>query len=497
MAAEPQGYRQWESVKSVLRTEVGDATFSSWIALLRVDKVEEGVVTLGAPTPFVRDRVRNSFGDKIRAAWRQTDPKIERVEYHVRDRVPVGDAAASARALASQATVGAPVNAAASVTNAAFSTSPEPASRERINRAPASARSEAEAQRLVELSNLALNRRSTFDSFVVGRPNEFAYAAARRVAEDPTAPFNPLFIYGAPGHGKTHLMQAIAHRRQELFPHERYLYLSSETFLNEFMNALRHNTVQTFKEIFRSVDMLLIDDVQLIIGKNRTQEEFFHTFNALADKHRQIVLSADRSPLNLEGLDERLRSRLSWGLVADIHAPDYELRLGILEKKTEAALESTPTLKIDSKVLDFLAHRISTDVRTLEGALNRLFAKATLLNRPATIELAQRELSDLLRATDRKVAIDEIQRTVAEHFSIRLADMSSPRRSRSVARPRQVAMYLSKQLTSKSLPEIGQKFGGRDHTTVMHAVKRITELRSTDASFDEDVERLRQKLESV
>ncbi len=493
MTADAQCYRQWEDVKSALRVEVGDATFSSWIALLRVDKIEQGVVTLGAPTPFVRDRVRNSFGDKIKALWKATAPNVERVEYSVRARsAAIADGAAAARAQAALSVNGVAANSAAAVT-----TRNRPPAISQARKIPAAPRNNAEAERLIELSNLSLNGRCTFDNFVVGRSNEFAHAAAKRVAEDPSAPFNPLFIYGAPGHGKTHLMQSIVHRRQQLFPEERYLFLSSETFLNEFLHALRHNTLETFKEIFRSVDILLIDDVQIIIGKERTQEEFFHTFNALADKHRQIVLSADRSPQNLEGLDDRLRSRLSWGLVADIHAPDYELRLGILQKKSETAVDSTPGLEVDAKVLDFLAHRISTDIRTLEGALNRLFAKAVLMGRPATIELAQRELSDLLRSTDRKVSIDEIQRACAEHFNIRLTDMSSSRRSRSVARPRQVAMYLAKELTPRSLPEIGQRFGGRDHTTVLHAVKRIKELRATDSAFDDDVERLRQKLESV
>ncbi len=251
-----------------------------------------------------------------------------------------------------------------------------------------------------------------------------------------------------------------------------------------------------FKEMFRSVDILMVDDVQFIAGKDSTQEEFFHTFNALVDQNKQIIISADRAPDEIKDLENRIRSRLQSGLVVDLHPTDYELRLGILQSKVETYREHYPRLEIADGVLEFLAHRISTNVRVLEGALTRLFAFASLVGKPIDMDLVQDSLSDVLRASERKISIDEIQRKVAEHYNIRLSDMVGPKRVRNFARPRQVAMYLCKQLTSRSLPEIGRRFGGRDHTTVMHGVKRIEELRQQDGQIDEDVELLRRALEA-
>jgi chromosomal replication initiator protein len=285
-------------------------------------------------------------------------------------------------------------------------------------------------------------------------------------------------------------MHAIAWQIRKKDPNRRVLYLSAEKFMYQFIRALRFKDTMAFKEQFRSVDVLMIDDVQFISGKDSTQEEFFHTFNALVDQNRQVVISADKSPSDLEGMEERLRSRLGWGLVADIHPTTYELRLGILQAKAESM-----NVQINAKVLEFLAHKITSNVRELEGALNRIVAHAELVGRAITLESTQEVLHDLLRANDRRVTIDEIQKKVAEHYNIRLADMHSARRARAVARPRQVAMYLAKQLTARSLPEIGRKFGGRDHTTVMHAVRKVEELRTSDQSFAEDVELLRRMLE--
>jgi chromosomal replication initiator protein len=302
--------------------------------------------------------------------------------------------------------------------------------------------------------------------------------------------FNPLFLYGGVGLGKTHLMHAIAHHIRERNPQRTVLYLSAEKFMYRFIRALRTQDTMSFKEQFRSVDVLMIDDVQFIAGKDATQEEFFHTFNALVDQGRQIVISADKSPSDLEGIEERLRSRMACGLVADIHATTYELRLGILHSKAEQM-----GVIIPQKVMEFLAHKITSNVRELEGALNRVVAHSQLVGRAITLETTQEVLQDLLRASDRRITIEEIQKKVAEHFTIKLAEMSSARRSRQVARPRQIAMYLAKQLTSRSLPEIGRKFGGRDHTTVMHAVKKVEELKETDQNFAEDVELLRRMLQ--
>jgi chromosomal replication initiator protein len=336
-----------------------------------------------------------------------------------------------------------------------------------------------------------LNPRYTFDAFVIGSGNQFAHAACQAVSERPSKAYNPLFLYGGVGMGKTHLMQAIGHEIKRRQPQVAICYVSSEKFTNEMINSLRYDKMISFRDKFRNVDVLLVDDIQFLAQKERTQEEFFHTFNALVDQNRQIVISADKSPSDLAGLEERMRSRLGWGLVADIHPTTYELRLGILQSKAEQS-----ALRLPQKVLEFLAHKIVSNVRELEGALNRIVAQMQLVGREITLEGAQDLLHDLLRANERRVTIDEIQKRVAEHFNIKLAEMTSSRRARIVARPRQVAMYLAKQLTSRSLPEIGRKFGGRDHTTVIHAVKKIEELIESDSALAEDVELLRRMLQS-
>ena len=341
-----------------------------------------------------------------------------------------------------------------------------------------------------------LDARFTFDSFVVGKPNELAHAAARRVAEGGPVTFNPLFLYGGVGLGKTHLMHAIAHELQTRRPDLRVLYLSAEQFMYRFVQALRERQIMDFKELFRSVDVLMVDDVQFIAGKDSTQEEFFHTFNALVDQNKQIVISADRAPGEIKDLEDRIKSRLQCGLVVDLHPTDYELRLGILQQKVEFYRSQYRGLvKIADGVLEFLAHRITTNVRVLEGALTRLFAFASLVGREITLDLAQDCLADILRSSDRKLSIEEIQRKVAEHYNIRLSDMIGPKRLRNIARPRQVAMYLSKQLTPRSLPEIGRRFRGRDHTTIMHGVRKIEELMATDSQLADDLQLLRRLLQ--
>jgi chromosomal replication initiator protein len=315
------------------------------------------------------------------------------------------------------------------------------------------------------------------------------------VADSPALPdFNPLFLYGGVGLGKTHLMHAIAWELSTKPIRGKPVtvaYMSAEKFMYRFINALRSQSTLEFKNELRSVDVLMIDDLQFLIGKDNTQEEFFHTFNALVDAGKQIVISADKSPSDLSGLEDRLRTRLGCGMVADLHATTFELRISILEAKANRAGVDVPV-----KVMEFLAHKITSNIRELEGALNRLVAHANLFNRQITLETAHEVLHDVLRAFDRRVTIQEIQKKVAEHWNIRVSEMSSARRSRNIARPRQVAMYLAKQLTSKSLPDIGRHFGDRDHTTVMHAVSRVTALITTDPAFAEDVELLRRMLES-
>ncbi len=458
--------QQWTRVRGRLRAEVGDAAFNSWLQPLRLASVGNGQVVMSAPTRFMREWVLSHYADRIRALWRGEDESVRTIDISVYR----GFAPARGSSDPPEQRPSATQRAAGSGTRAAASAKP--------------------AIGALEMGG-ALDPRFTFDNFVVGKSNEFTAAAARRVAEADTVPFNPLFIYGGVGLGKTHLMHAIAWRIRVGDPNRRVIYLSAEKFMYQFIRALRFQDTMAFKEQFRSVDVLMIDDVQFISGKGSTQEEFFHTFNALVDQGRQLIISGDRSPSDLDGMEERLRSRLGWGLVADIHPTDYELRLGILQSKVELL----GAYNVPQNVLDFLAHRITSNVRDLEGALNRVVAHSTLVGRSVTLETTQEMLRDLLRANDRRVTIDEIQKRVAEHFNIRLADMHSARRARAVARPRQVAMYLAKQITSRSLPEIGRKFGGRDHTTVMHAVKKVEQLSESDSSFAEDVELLRRMLE--
>ncbi|MCZ6885537.1 MAG: chromosomal replication initiator protein DnaA [Alphaproteobacteria bacterium] len=441
----------WGRVRGRLKAEFGDAEFKSWLNPIDLCSLDRGKAVIGVPTRFIGDWVRRHYLDRITALLGEEYGDLRAVEITVKQRLadkPKGQAQDKGAPGQGARQWGADISA-------------------------------------------PLDHRFTFDNFVIGKSNEFAHAAARRVAEAIQAPFNPLFLYGGVGLGKTHLMHAIAWHIREKDPTRRVIYLSAEKFMYQFIRALRYQDTMTFKEQFRSVDVLMIDDVQFISGRETTQEEFFHTFNALVDQNHQVVISADKSPSDLEGMEERLRSRLGWGLVADIHQTDYELRLSILANKAEHLGVEVPL-----KVLEFLAHKITSNVRELEGALNRVVAQATLVGRDISLEATQEVLHDLLRANDRRVTIEEIQKQVAEHFNIRIADMHSARRARAVARPRQVAMYLAKQLTSRSLPEIGRKFGGRDHTTVMHAVRKIEELRSADTGFSEDVDLLRRMLES-
>ena len=488
---------QWNDVLASLRDEIGEAAFQSWLKPMTVREVADGNVRISVPTRFMKDWVVAHYVDRLSELWSDMDTAIAGVEIFVQADYGQNDAkkAAERDAKAQRAAAEEAANVAA-----------QPAAQQASQQVPQQARSQLTAQAShPTMANLAtmtpangtaleisapLDPRCTFDNFVVGKPNEFAHAAAKRVAESTEMQFNPLFLYGGVGLGKTHLMHAIAWQIRQLNPNRTVIYMSAEKFMYRFIRALREQNTVDFKDQFRNVDVLMIDDVQFISGKDSTQEEFFHTFNALVDQGRQIVISADKSPSDLEGMEERLKSRLNCGLVADIHATTYELRLGIMQTKAERMGVDVPL-----KVMEFLAHKITSNVRELEGALNRVAAHASLVGRDITVETAQDVLHDLIRAHDRRVTIEEIQKKVAAHFNIRTSDMHSARRARSVARPRQVAMYLAKQLTSRSLPEIGRKFGGRDHTTVMHAVKKVEELRERDATFAEDVELLRRMLE--
>jgi chromosomal replication initiator protein len=326
-----------------------------------------------------------------------------------------------------------------------------------------------------------LNRDFTFDQFVEGKSNQLAKAAASQVAENPGKSYNPLFIYGGVGLGKTHLMQAIGNAMLKGDPGARVSYVHSERFVGDMVKGLQHNTISDFKRSYRSLDALLIDDIQFFAGKERSQEEFFHTFNALLEGQRQIVLTCDRYPKEVNGLEERLKSRFGWGLTVAIEPPELETSVAILMSK--AASES---IELPEEVAFFIAKRIRSNVRELEGALRRVSANSRFTGRPINLDFAKEALRDLLALQDRLVSIENIQKTVAEYFKIRVADLLSKRRSRSIARPRQMAMALAKELTNHSLPEIGDAFGGRDHTTVLHGCRRIASLRETEKRLDED-----------
>ncbi|NBX73866.1 MAG: chromosomal replication initiator protein DnaA [Alphaproteobacteria bacterium] len=439
---------QWRNVCQLMQQRLDNAVYQRWIGNLQVIDATDNSLSLAMPTRFMVDWVERHYADQLRLLWKQKGGKGD-LRFVVMN--PLVQKAAPATTLS-------PTAATPASTSADLSVSLDP--------------------------------RFTFENFVVGKPNELAYAAARRVAESPTPAYNPLFLYGGVGLGKTHLMHAIAWSLREQQPQKRVVYLSAEKFMYQFVRALRFKDMVAFKDQFRNVDVLMIDDVQFICGREHTQEEFFHTFNALVDANRQVIISADKSPQDLEAIEERLRSRLGWGLVADVNPTTYELRLSILQNKCDQLKQTVTT-----DVLELLAQKITANVRELEGALNRVVAHSQLMGRDITLDMAQEVLADTLRAHERRITIDEIQRKVAEHYGIKLAEMHSARRARDVARPRQVAMYLAKQLTPRSLPEIGRKFGGRDHTTVIHAVKKIEELLGNDTSLNEDVQVLKRILQ--
>jgi len=454
---------EWGRLKQDLRQDMGASHYKNWIEPLGFGGVEDGIATFHVPTNFIGNYVQQNFGDEILYKMARRSPSVQRIRFTTNGTAPAPEDTAAAPARPA----------------------PQPA-----------AGSTPQFDEAGMIPKAPLDPRLTFEHFVVGKPNELAHAAARRVAEGGAVTFNPLFLYGGVGLGKTHLMHAIAWELAESRPELNVVYLSAEQFMYRFVQALRERRMMDFKQMFRSVDVLMVDDVQFIAGKDSTQEEFFHTFNALVDQHKQIIISADRPPVDIKNLEERIKSRLQCGLVVDLHPTDYELRLGILQSKVEMHRAQYPELDMADGVLEFLAHRISNNVRVLEGALTRLFAFASLVKKTVTLELAQDCLSDVLRASERKISIEEIQRQVAEHYNIRLSEMIGPKRVRNFARPRQVAMYLCKHLTSRSLPEIGRRFGGRDHTTVMHGVKRIDELRNQDVQIADDLEILRRTLES-
>ena len=452
----------WQRLSHKLKADLGEAKWKAWIKPLVIQSIDDGVLTLRAESAFLRNRVLANYSEKLRLLAKIEFGQVQAIDVVLKDEERVSPTLQST-----------------------------PDTLTSASSYPPRLSTNSDAVKTSALSGHVegLDTRLTFENFVVGSPNQLAFAIAKRVAESAEATYNPLFLYGGVGLGKTHLMHAIAWEISFRQPHRKVMYLSAEKFMYRFIRALRYRDMMSFKEQFRSVDVLMIDDVQFISGKDSTQEEFFHTFNALVEDGRQVVLSADKSPTDLSGMEERLRSRLGWGMVADIHPSDYELRLGILQARRDKS-----GVDVSDKVLDFLARKITSNIREIEGAFNRIVAHATLVGRQITVETSRELLADLLRASSRRITVEEIQKQVANHFHIRAADMFSARRSRQIARPRQIAMYLAKNLTSLSYPEIGRRFGNRDHTTIMHAVRKVEELMVSDTELSDDVSLLKSVL---
>ena len=454
----------WSKIRLKLKSKLGKNIFKNWIESLELIKIEKKSAYFNVPNSFIANWIDRNYRETIIETFKNEEIFIDDILFEFKNK------------------------------NSLPFSNEKNIPKKRDNNL--SNIKNSLDNNNIELPSSPLDKRFTFERFVVGKPNELAHAAAKRVSEIGPVTFNPLFLYGGVGLGKTHLMHAIAWQIKKTNPSSRMLYLSAEQFMYRFVQALRFKDMYGFKEIFRSVDILMVDDVQFIAGKESTQDEFFHTFNALVEQGKQIVISGDRAPGEIDGLEERIKSRLAWGLVVDLHPTDYELRLGILQSKVEIQSKLHPGININNGILEFLAHRISSNVRVLEGSLTRLFAYASLVGRPIDIDMAQECLADILRISERKVTIEEIIRKVADHYNLRMSDMISARRSRTISRPRQLAMFLAKNLTSKSLPEIGRRFGGRDHTTVIHAVKKIEELKNKDLQIAEEVEILRRMLEA-
>ncbi len=437
----------WSSCLQRLEQELTDQQLNTWIRPLQVIE-ENNQIKLLAPNRFVQDWVKQNFQEKIQAILLDIDK-----EQAIQLVIEIGSQNRASEKI--------PV---ANVPSETESFIP-------VKKAPAT-------KPFVEHN---LNPLFTFDNFVEGKSNQLAKAASLQVAENPGSAYNPLFFYGGVGLGKTHLMHAVGNMMLKKNPNARITYIHSERFVSHMVKALQHNAIDAFKQHYRSLDAILVDDIQFFAGKERSQEEFFHTFNALLEEGSQIILTCDRYPKEVDGLEERLRSRFGWGLPVCIEPPELETRVAILQKKAEEANTELP-----SEVAFFIAKRIRSNIRELEGAFRRVSATANFTASQITLDFAKEALRDLIALQERTITIDNIQKTVAEYYKIRTSDLHSNRRSRSITRPRQLAMALSKELTNHSLPEIGAAFGGRDHTTVLHGCRKIAELRESDNRINED-----------
>lgn len=441
----------WEQCLQRLEQELSDQQLNTWIRPLQTEE-SDSQLCLFAPNSFVKDWVKQHFLQQITDICQQIN-----TDRPISVKLDIGSSRRAPSITQAQPTIVAP---------------------EKPVSIPSSIITDRPPSDSLE-SNL--NAGFTFDNFIEGKSNQLAKAASLQVVENPAGSYNPLFLYGGVGLGKTHLMHAVGNQILKNNPASRIVYLHSERFVSHMIKALQHNSIDDFKHFYRSLDVLLIDDIQFFAGKERSQEEFFHTFNALLEGGRQIILSCDRYPKEIDGLEERLKSRFGWGLPVCIEPPELETRVAILHKKAEEF-----GIELPNEVAFFIAKRIRSNIRELEGSLRRVMATANFTGKPVTLEFAKDTLRDLIALHDRLVTIENIQKTVAEYYKIRISDLHSNSRSRSISRPRQVAMALSKELTNHSLPEIGNAFGGRDHTTVLHGCRKIAELRDSDSKIDED-----------
>jgi chromosomal replication initiator protein len=437
----------WHQFLDHVKARVSINTFATWFQPTRLNRAEGEILYIQIPSAVFRQVLTRTYGDIIKAVFHELGTPNVKVQYVCSEEEPV------------------------------------PAS-------PAASAKTGQAKLDFESSDHQLNPRYSFDTFVVGKSNEFAHAASRAVAEHPSKAYNPLFLYGGVGMGKTHLMHAIGHTIKKRNPAMRLSYVSAEKFTIEVINSLRFDRMISFRERFHTVDVLLVDDIQFIAGKERTQEEFFHTFNALYEQQKQIVISSDCLPKDINSIEERLRSRFEWGLIADIQPPDLETKIAILQKKAENERFSLP-----DDVAEYIARAIKSNVRELEGALTRLMAYASLTGAAISLSTAQQVLRNIIASQEKRVTIDLIQKRVSEHFDLREQDLKIRSNTRAIAFPRQVAMYIVKQLTTASLPEIGRQFGGKHHTTVLHSINKIEELRRSDKDLNRTITRLMDALQ--
>ena len=439
----------WAKTLETIKSELSEVSFNTWIKSCEPISISSDTITISVPNSFTQDILDKRYKDLVANSIEVVCSKLYKIEF----------------VIASEAS-------------------------EKEELKETSSNSASKSIVVNDEMSSTLNPKYTFNSFVIGNSNRFAHAASLAVAESPAKAYNPLFIYGGVGLGKTHLMHAIGHYILDNNPSAKVVYVSSEKFTNELINAIKDDKNEDFRNKYRNVDVLLIDDIQFIAGKERTQEEFFHTFNALHDANKQIILSSDRPPKEIPTLEDRLRSRFEWGLIADIQVPDFETRMAILKKKADVE-----NLNVANEVMGYIATKIKSNIRELEGALIRIIAYSSLTNRDVTVDLATEALKDIIsKKQGKNITIDLIQDVVSSYFNLRVEDLKSQRRTRNVAHPRQIAMYLSRKLTDMSLPKIGEEFGGRDHTTVIHAYEKISENLKTDDSLQHTVNDITKKL---